>query len=247
MSSIEDQIRRLADYNESARFEASPPASWNRAALVWFACSALVLGLIAGLGLVKSNAFEQSERSDVSPPSGQVTTTDVPVPSAEATIPSVEADLRQSSDKLQWTVSVGRLDGVSEGLAVVSPLVGLIGVVGQVDDRSASVVVPGEEGFALPAFVAVSDPGAADQSGVTSVEGDVYSLKNRTVAFEITDPWRAALQSGDIVAAAGGPGSAVKAKIPLGYLDYQLGEGVWVMTPVVTEPTEGAVRVLMKP
>lgn len=212
MTTIEEQIRRLADIAEAA----GPRPARHRRRGRRRSGTPLVVGAIIGLlvGAAVVGVLTRSparDRDIASAPSTEAW-------ERERSYDVVEATLSQGRGAA--SVDVGSDDGLQPGVGVYGD--GLMGVVDEVRATSSTVRLLGSDDVAVRATVTYTDAlGGDHDSGFSTIEGTVRTIDDMVVftADEALPDDLATRLAGAAVGVAGGPGSLLQAKVPIGTID----------------------------
>lgn len=131
----------------------------------------------------------------------------------------VEAHL--SISRGEATLDVGSEHGIQPGLGVYQAE--LIGIVGEARAASSAVRLLGSADVVVRAAVTYPDADAEDRSGFSTIEGNVRTVRNQVVFTPDESPSDDGQHVvGMAVVVAGGPGSLLHAKTPIGTITQSM-------------------------
>ena len=243
MMELEEQIRRIADHAERVEPDLSVPCrgGWSLAARAGAVAVLVLAGALSVGWALTSRDDPQISSLPAVEGSVQLPTAE---PSAEPSYDVVNAVLLVSDGRV--TINAGASDGVIRGAGVYRD--GLIGVIDDVDDAKSTIRMFDSSDLRVPAAVTYEDLDAVDRSGFSTITGHVTASVDGVVFVPDAagrDP--DALVSQDVVV-AGGPGSRLQAKTPIGRIERSTtvdGQIVWLLE--AQEPVgEGRVTIVIR-
>lgn len=221
MTTLEDQIRRIADAAEASASQCGASATGRnseragQSPRIVTVAAALLLVAAAGVGVLWRS---MSGPAATSSEDGVAAATTTESWESERPYTIVPANLSRSGGKAM--LDVGAEQGLVQGVGVYSG--GLIGVVDEVGPTESSVRLLGSDDVAVRAYLTTLDPLGGDAgSGVSWREGTVRTIDGRVI-LTLDEPLPDELSErliGAEVAVAGGTGGLLHPKTPIGTIE----------------------------
>lgn len=246
MTTLEDQIRRIADAAEAGSAEGGASADARNSERI--SHLPRIVTVAAALLLVAAASAGVLWRSTADPPASTedgfaaAPTTE----SWESERPYTIVPATLSISDGEAMLDVGAEQGLVQGVGVYTG--GLIGVVDEVAQAQSSVRMLGSDDIAVRAFVTTLDPLGGDAgSGVSALEGTVRTIDGRVI-LTLDEPLPDELSErlvGAGVAVAGSFGGLLHPKTPIGTIESRLDEDPSSFVVQLVDEGDAGVTVIL--